>query len=227
MTVELFDNIASVYDGINRILSLGIDMRWRKQLLQHVPKFPDQILCDLATGTADQLITLAKSPFITKCYGFDLSTNMLLLGQKKLAKKGLRKKTLLQVGNALSIPVANGFCDLATISFGIRNVSEPGKCLTEMYRILKPQGTALILEFSLPSSPLIKGPYLLYLRHILPRIGGLLSKQKEAYQYLNRTIESFPSGASFLELMHSANFSECRHIPLSFGIASLYIGKKQ
>ena len=87
MTVELFDNIASVYDGINRILSLGIDMRWRKQLLQHVPKSPDQILCDLATGTADQLITLAKSPFITKCYGFDLSTNMLLLGQKKLAKK--------------------------------------------------------------------------------------------------------------------------------------------
>ena len=223
---ELFDRISPVYDMVNRIISLGIDKHWRNSLLKHVPLLPDQTLCDLATGTADQILALSKSPFIGKFYGFDLSTGMLLLGQKKLAKKGLKKKTLLQVGNALGVPVADQFCDLTTISFGIRNVTEPLKCLSEMHRILKPGGSCFILEFSIPTSKWIKTPYLFYLRHILPKIGFLISKNKEAYSYLNETIESFPSGQAFLQMMKTAGFSQLKQIPLSFGIASLYLGKK-
>ncbi len=223
---ELFDRISPVYDLVNRILSFGIDKQWRRSLLRHIPEGLDQTMVDLATGTADQILALSKSPFIGKFYGFDLSTNMLLLGQKKLAKRGLRKKTLLQVGNALGVPVADCFCDLATISFGIRNVSEPVKCLLEMHRILKPGGLGFVLEFSVPTSKLIRPPYLFYLRHILPKIGSWISKHKEAYSYLNETIESFPSGNAFLQMMKTAGFSSCKQIPLSFGIASLYIGKK-
>ncbi len=223
---ELFDKISPVYDLVNRIISLGVDKRWRNVLLKHVPILPDQTMVDLATGTADQILALSKSPFIGKFYGFDLSTNMLLLGQKKLAKKGLRKKTLLQVGNALGVPVSDQFCDLATISFGIRNVTEPQKCLSEMFRILKPGGSCFVLEFSMPKSKWIKTPYLFYLRHILPKLGFWISKNKDAYSYLNKTIESFPCGDAFLQMMKTAGFSNVKQIPLSFGIASLYLGKK-
>lgn len=223
---EMFDQISSVYDLTNRVISFGVDKFWRKSLLRHIPLLADQTHVDLATGTGEQILALSKSPFIGKFYGFDLSTNMLLLGQKKLAKKGLKKKTLLQIGNALSVPVANEFCDLTSISFGIRNVTEPLKCLTEMHRILKPNGLSFILEFSLPRSKIIRSFYLFYLRHILPKIGFLISKNNEAYSYLNKTIESFPSGEAFLQMMKSAGFSSCKQIPLSFGIVSLYVGKK-
>jgi demethylmenaquinone methyltransferase/2-methoxy-6-polyprenyl-1,4-benzoquinol methylase len=223
---ELFDRISPVYDLVNRVVSFGIDKRWRRALLPHVPAGTDQTLVDLATGTADQILALSKSPYIGKFYGFDLSTNMLALGQKKLAKRGLKKKTLLQVGNALGIPVASQFCDIATISFGIRNVTDPLKCLSEMHRILKPGGACFVLEFSIPTSKLVKAPYLFYLRKILPRVGSLLSKNKEAYTYLNKTIESFPSGNAFLQMMETAGFTSCKQIPLSFGIASLYLAKK-
>ncbi len=222
----LFDRISPVYDRVNRIISIGVDRHWRNSLLKHVPLLADQILVDLATGTADQILALSKSPYICKFYGFDLSTNMLLLGQKKLAKRGLKKKTLLQIGNALGVPVADQFCDLVSISFGIRNVTEPLKCLSEIHRILKSGGSCFILEFSLPKSKWIKKPYLFYLRHILPKLGQLLSKNREAYSYLNETIESFPSGEDFLQMMKTAGFAKTKQIPLSFGIASLYLGKK-
>lgn len=223
---ELFDRISPVYDLVNQIVSFGVDRRWRKAILAHIPVEPEQTLVDLATGTAAQILALSKSPYVGKFYGFDLSTNMLALGQKKLAKRGLKKKTLLQVGNALSVPVANQFCDIATISFGIRNVTEPLKCLSEMHRILKPGGSCFVLEFSIPTLKLIKLPYLFYLRKILPKIGSLLSKNKEAYTYLNQTIESFPSGDAFLQMMETAGFTSCKQLPLSFGIASLYSAKR-
>lgn len=224
---ELFDQIAPTYDGINRILSMGIDKMWRKAMLKHIPQKPNQVLVDLATGTADQIIAMAKSPFVEKLYGFDLSTQMLLLGQEKLIKKKLDKKSCLQIGNALAIPLPDQFCDIATISFGIRNVQDPLKCLQEMHRILKPGGICCILEFSLPPTKIVRATYLLYLRHILPKIGTILSKNREAYTYLNTTIESFPSGEAFLRLMHTAGFSSCKATPLTLGIASLYLGAGQ
>jgi len=223
---EMFDQISSVYDVTNKIISFGTDKLWRKSLLKQIPLLEDQTLVDLATGTGEQILALGNSPFIGKFYGFDLSTNMLLLGQKKIARKGLKKKTLLQIGNALSVPVANEFCDLTSISFGIRNTTEPLKCLSEMHRILKSKGLCFILEFSLPKSKIIRSLYLFYLRHILPKIGYLISKNREAYSYLNKTIESFPSGEAFLQMMKSAGFSSCKLFPLSFGIVSLYVGKK-
>jgi demethylmenaquinone methyltransferase/2-methoxy-6-polyprenyl-1,4-benzoquinol methylase len=222
----LFDRISCVYDFANRVLSFGIDKYWRNSIIKLIPSEPEQTLVDLATGTADQILSLSKSPHIAKFYGFDLSTNMLLLGQKKILKKGLRKKTLLQVGNAMQVPVASNFCDLVTISFGIRNVVDPLKCLNEMNRILKDDGTAYILEFSKPKSKFIRSLYFFYLRKILPRLGYLLSKNKEAYTYLNETIETFPSGEAFLNLMKSAGFISLRKHPLTFGIATIYVGKK-
>ena len=223
---QLFDTISPSYDLVNRLVSFGIDQRWRQTMLKEVPQVHGQTVCDLATGTGDQISVLAKSPFIQTLYGFDLSTQMLKIGQEKLKKANLLKKAILQVGNALSVPVKDEFCDLATISFGIRNVAEPVKCLIEMHRILKPTGKALILEFSMPKSKLVRNPYLIYLRHILPKIGGFISKSPDAYVYLNQTIESFPSGNAFLQMLQTAGFHSAKQIPLSFGIASLYIGHK-
>jgi demethylmenaquinone methyltransferase/2-methoxy-6-polyprenyl-1,4-benzoquinol methylase len=222
----LFDRISSVYDFANRILSFGIDKYWRNSLLGLIPSEPDLTLVDLATGTADQILSLSRSPHISKFYGFDLSTNMLLLGQKKILKRGLRKKTLLQLGNAMQVPVASNFCDLVTISFGIRNVVDPIKCLSEMSRILKSGGSAFVLEFSKPKSKLIRLAYLFYLRKILPKLGYMLSKNKEAYTYLNETIETFPSGEEFLKLMKDSGFITLKKYPLTFGIATIYVGKK-
>ncbi len=223
---ELFDRISPSYDLVNCLVSFGIDRGWRKKFLKYLPKQTELTMCDLATGTGDQIIAASKCPYIGKFYGFDLSTGMLNLGQKKLAKKGLKKKALLQVGNALSLPVADSFCDITTITFGIRNVTSPLKCLSEMHRILRPGGLCFVLEFSLPTSKWIKPSYLFYLRHILPKIGGMISKNKAAYTYLNETIESFPAGKAFLEIMEAAGFNDCKQVPLSFGIASLYIAKK-
>ena len=223
---ELFDRISASYDLVNRALSFGIDRGWRKKLLKYIPQKTGLTLCDLATGTGDQIIALKNSPFIGKFYGFDLSTGMLNFGQKKLLKIGLQKKAILHIGNALAVPIEDNFCDIATISFGIRNVTDPLKCLSEMRRILKPGGLCFVLEFSLPTSKLIKPLYLFYLRRILPKIGGILSKNKAAYSYLNETIESFPSGSAFLHLMETAGFISCKQVPLTFGIASLYIAQK-
>lgn len=222
----MFDRIAPTYDRLNRILSFGIDRGWRKKILKHLPASRDMTLVDLATGTADQILALAKSNRISSFMGFDLSLQMLTLGQKKIEKAGLKEQVLLQIGNALDIPLPPDSVDLATIAFGIRNVLDPLRCLREMHRILKKEGTAYILEFSTPTFPPFRLLYLFYLRTILPAIGNLLSKDPSAYTYLNQTIEEFPSGKPFGSLMHQAGFNHVQILPLTFGVATLYIGNK-
>lgn len=225
---EMFDRIASRYDLLNRTLSLRQDVAWRRRVCRHMPEGTDLVLLDLATGTADQLITLIRRvEAIETGVGVDMSEGMLEYGRVKVAEAGLESRIQLKRGDATEIPFDAESFDVVTISFGIRNVVDVSGALREMHRVLRPGGRALVLEFSMPGSALLRGPYLLYLRHILPVIGGFISGDRRAYKYLNQTVESFPSGAAFTALMDEAGFTDTQAFPLTGGIASLYVGDKR
>jgi len=223
---KMFDRISPTYDRINKILSFGMDKNWRKEVIRHLPLREHLRLLDLATGTADQLITLLESKAsIDSAVGIDLSSEMLQLGAKKIEAKPYRSRIQLLRADAEKIPFNDASFDAATFSFGIRNVSDPLISLNEIYRVLKTKGRCLILEFSLP--PVwIRGFYLFYLRRLLPKIGGLISKQPAAYRYLNETIETFPSGKDFLALMEQASFQKVKAHRMAFGGVTLYVGEK-
>jgi len=223
---QMFNAISPSYDRVNRILSFGIDQRWRKTLKKHLPEGSHIHLLDLATGTCDQLLELMKTGKINKACGIDLAEEMLDIGKGKIAKSAFADKVSLSVASALEIPLDDESFDCTTISFGIRNVGDPLKCLKEMHRILKPKGRALILEFSHPENRSVRMLNLLYLRYILPTVGGMFSGKKSAYSYLNRTIESFPYGEAFCSLMEEAGFKKITAYPLTFGVATLYVGEK-
>lgn len=224
---SMFDRIAHRYDLLNRLLSFGTDVRWRKRLSKHLPAGGQLQVLDLATGTADVLISLEKNcPRVQRGTGVDLSFGMLSHGLPKLRALGLAQRFRLLQGDAQRLPLPTAAYDAVTISFGIRNVLNVDAGLREMHRILKPGGRALILEFSLPANPLFRAGYLFYFRHVLPRIGALLSGDGHAYRYLNQTVETFPYGQAFCSLMENAGFQSVRAHPLTFGIATLYQGDK-
>ena len=224
---RMFDRIAPRYDLLNRLLSGGRDVAWRKRLARHLPPGEDLRVLDLATGTGDVLIMLDQaSGRICSGLGVDMAGEMLALGQRKLERGGLTGRFTLARADATVIPAADDSVDAVTIAFGIRNVDCVEKALAEMRRVLKPGGRALILEFSLPSTRLFRGGYLFYFRHVLPRIGGLISGDRQAYRYLNETVESFPYGEAFIQLMERQGFHSVKQHPLTFGIASIYEGEK-
>ncbi|NDD58134.1 MAG: bifunctional demethylmenaquinone methyltransferase/2-methoxy-6-polyprenyl-1,4-benzoquinol methylase UbiE [Chlamydiae bacterium] len=224
---KMFDQISPTYDAINRAMTGGLDKIWRKKMGDFLPKLPEIYLLDCATGTADQILTLVKDhPQIIKAEGIDLSTHMLNLGEKKIKAAALEKKISLYEASALDIPFADSSFDCVTMSFGIRNVTCPSSCLQEIFRVLKPSGRLLILESSIPSSPIMKCFHLLYLRKVLPNLGGFISKRKDAYVYLNQTIESFPYGKEFCNLMEINKFENAICHPLMFGAVSIYQADK-
>lgn len=223
---QMFNQISPAYDRVNRILSLGIDKGWRKIMNRHLPSGSNLHLLDLATGTCDQLLELMKTGKFASALGIDLAEGMLDIGRKKVDSTPFSDQVSLSVASALEIPSEDENFDCASISFGIRNVQNPLQCLQEMHRVLKPGGRALILEFSHPKNRLIRNLNLIYLRHVLPAVGGLFSGKKSAYSYLNRTIESFPYGKAFCTLMNEAGFQEAKAHPLTMGVATLYIGEK-
>jgi len=224
---RMFNRISGSYDLVNRLLSFGIDVRWRKRIARHLPGGEALHVLDLATGTADQLLHLsAASHRMGKGIGMDLADGMLEVGRKKVGDRGLAEKISLEVGDATNIPADAGQFDATTISFGIRNVPDVSAALREMRRVLKPGGRALILEFSLPRNRLIRALHLFYLRRVLPRVGGIVSGDTEAYRYLNRTIEAFPYGDAFCDLMREAGFERVQATPLTFGVATIYQGDK-
>jgi demethylmenaquinone methyltransferase/2-methoxy-6-polyprenyl-1,4-benzoquinol methylase len=223
--IEIFDQIAPLYDRTNRILSGGIDLYWRKKMASLLPKTAKIKLLDCATGTGDQLLSLLKnSPRIHQAVGIDLAKAMLKIGKAKL--KDHSHQVILKVASATDIPYSEDTFDCVTMSFGIRNVDNVPKCLKEIYRVLRPSGRALILEFSLPQNPWIQKPYLLYLNKLLPHIGKLISAHEEAYTYLARTIQSFPQHQAFCKLMEEAGFCSVKAHPLTFGIVTIYQGDK-
>lgn len=224
---QMFDRIADTYDPLNRTLSLRQDVAWRKKLATFLPPGEELALLDLATGTGDIVISLCqKSERIQEAVGMDLAENMLEIGREKLKRQGLDTKASLHQGDATAIPVEDESYDVTTIAFGIRNVDNVPKSLEEMYRVLKPGGRSLILEFALPKNALMRWGYLFYFRHVLPRVGGLVSGDREAYNYLNQSVEAFPYGNAFCDLMREAGFQNVKATPLTFGIAMIYQGDK-
>jgi len=224
----MFDRIAQRYDLLNHLLSGGIDVLWRQRVAEAVMAAQPARVLDVATGTADQLVTLYHMAGGSLKFGLgvDMAAEMLELGQRKLPPdRDIRFR--LARGDALALPVADGTMDAVTICFGIRNVVDAERGLAEMARVLRPGGTCVVLEFSLPANAQLRQGYLLYFRHVLPRIGGLVSGDDQAYRYLNETVESFPYGEDFCALMRAAGFAEVSVTPLTFGIASIYRGRKE
>ncbi len=223
----MFNTISRRYDTINRILSLGQDKSWRKKMAKQLPRKDMIHLLDLATGTADQIISLFEnSPQIEKAVGIDMAEKMIALAKKKMAPKPFSGKVKFLCANAEELPFEDDMFDVVTISFGIRNFENKEKALKEIHRVLKKEGRLLILEFSLPPHQVMKKFHLFYLRHILPIIGGMLSKSKKSYEYLNQTIETFPYGKDFLNLLKEHNFRKPSSKPLFFGAVSLYQADK-
>jgi demethylmenaquinone methyltransferase / 2-methoxy-6-polyprenyl-1,4-benzoquinol methylase len=223
---SIFNQIAFRYDLLNHLLSFGIDKRWRNKLINMIAHISHESLLDLATGTGDLIIGMAKQlPHLKETKGIDLSENMLEIAKEK-AKKVKNHKIMLEVGDIQDLNIKANTFDVVTIAFGIRNVEDTNRGIQEMVRVLKPGGSLYILEFSLPKSWIIRKFYLFYFRHVLPLIGGLLSGSKSSYTYLNQTVESFPYGEEFVELLTKTKLCETKATPLTFGIATIYQGKK-
>ena len=221
---QMFDNIAKSYDFLNHSLSFGIDNIWRKIAIKKLTNNPASIL-DIATGTADFAISASKH---TKAQitGIDISQGMLDVGNKKIIKKGLTDRIHLQLANSENLPFEDNSFDALTAGFGVRNFENLNKGLSEMNRTLKSKGIVAILEPSEPSSFPLKKFYNLYFHYILPFLGRIISKDKHAYSYLPESVTAFPSGKYFLTELEKAGFKNCEHVPLTFGIASLYIAIK-
>jgi len=225
---KMFDRIAYRYDLLNRLLSFRQDVLWRKRMCKELPPGDDLNVLDLATGTGDVLLGLYKqSGRIKTGIGLDKSGGMLSYGHEKLKQKNSNNDLSLMRGDAMSIGTQSNTFNATTIAFGIRNVPDVPRALREMYRVLKPGGRTLILEFSLPANWVIRTGYLQYFRHVLPRIGGIVSGDAQAYRYLNETVEQFPYGEAFSSMMRDAGFQQVKAFPLTFGIATLYLGDKE
>lgn len=223
----MFDRIAHRYDLINRVLTLRMDVGWRRKLGSRFPHREDLAVLDIATGTGDVLLfNLQNRKNIGLAVGVDVAPRMMQLGREKAARQGLADRVQFVQGDALALPFADQSFDVVTISFGIRNVTDVPRSLSEMYRILRPGGQALILEFSFPRNHLLRNTYMIYLRHVLPRVGGMLSGDTAPYRYLDKTVESFPYGKAFCDLMTAAGFVSVDEHPLTFGIATVYSGAK-
>lgn len=225
---KMFNRISSRYDLLNRLLSLGLDLSWRRRLCSLLPDKPELKVLDLATGTADVLITLAENtPHLTEGVGLDMAARMLDIGRKKIIKKDLDSRLSLRTADANKIPFEDESFDCTTIAFGIRNVDDPLAALREMHRVVRPGGRSLILEFSFPKNPLLRAGHILYLRTVVPALGWLLSGEYSAYKYLNETIEEFPYGEEFCALMRSAGFHQVSAHALLFGVATIYLGERE
>jgi demethylmenaquinone methyltransferase/2-methoxy-6-polyprenyl-1,4-benzoquinol methylase len=224
---RLFDEISPRYDLLNRLLSFGLDIHWRNRLSQFLPTHHPLHILDCATGTGDVLLRIFKQTSQVKsAVGVDLAEKMLEIGRKKIHMAQLDSQIKLQKGDAMNIPFPEKIFDATTIAFGIRNTPDPQKVLNEMQRVLKNKGRALILEFSLPSNPIIRFVHLTYLRYCVPLIGGLLTRHYQAYKYLNQTIEFFPYGNQFMQMMKQSGFTNVQAHPLLFGTATIYQGDK-
>jgi demethylmenaquinone methyltransferase/2-methoxy-6-polyprenyl-1,4-benzoquinol methylase len=221
----MFDNISGKYDFLNHFLSLGIDIQWRKKVLKIVKKENPKLILDIATGTGDLAILLSKVNPV-KIIGLDLSNGMLEVGRKKIAEKELTDLIEMVQGDSENLPFEDNHFDVITVSFGVRNFENLKKGLSEIYRVLKPTGTLVILEFSQPTQFPMKQLYSFYSNFILPLIGKLVSKDNSAYTYLPESVAAFPFGKDFVNILTDLNYNNVSHKALTFGIATIYTAKK-
>jgi len=223
---EMFDNISARYDLLNHVLSLSIDKGWRKKVVAMVSRKQPKLILDVATGTADLAIALEKT-HADKITGIDISAGMLEVGRKKVADKGLSQIITLEQADSENLPFPDDSFDAITVAFGVRNFENLEKGLREMNRVLKPEGHLLVLEFSQPQKFPMKQLYNFYFKNILPGIGKLVSKDARAYSYLPESVQAFPHGLAFMEILSRCGYEQGERIPLTFGIASIYEGIKK
>ena len=219
---QLFDRIASTYDGLNHGLSLNIDRRWRRRAVASMPAAT--CVLDVAIGTGDLAIEILRQGKAQQLTGIDLSMEMMRIGRQKCEARGLSVEFIY--GNAQAMPFADASFDGVTCAYGCRNFSDLDAGLREMYRVLRPGGQLTILEFSNPTNPVVRAFYSLYFDHLLPFVGRLVSRDQTAYTYLNRSVRHFCQGEEFLSHLREAGFSDLSAQPLTFGITTLYIATK-
>lgn len=221
----MFDDIAAKYDLLNRSLSMGIDVLWRKKTINSLKEVKPKHILDVATGTADLAIeALRLNP--DKVTGVDLSAQMLEFGRQKLAKRKLNDKITLVKGDSEKLPFSDKAFDAVTVAFGVRNFENLQSGINEMYRVLRPGGKIAVLEFSKPKAFPFKQVYNFYFSYILPSLGGVVSKSKDAYTYLPESVKHFPEGEAFTAYLQNAGFKKTTVKQLTFGICSLYTGIK-
>lgn len=222
----MFDRISPKYDALNHLLSFNIDKVWRRKTAKVVAKSNPKAILDLATGTADLAIELAKRNPQARIIGVDFSEKMLAIGKEKVLQQNFEDQIELVQGDAANLPFVDNSFDAVTIAFGVRNFEDLDKGLSEMLRVMKPEGQVVILEFSNPEKFPVKQVYRLYFKYILPKIGEWVSKDKSAYSYLPASVEKFPKPDDFLRILSNKGLKNGAKKSLSMGIATMYWGNK-
>ncbi len=222
---KMFDTISKEYDNLNRVISFGIDIKWRNKVVEIVGNTNPETVLDIATGTGDLAINLTKTS-AKKIVGLDISDGMLEVGRTKTSKLQLNDKIEMVLADSEELPFEANSFDAITVAFGVRNFENLEKGLSEIYRVLKPSGTFVVLETSVPTKTPYKQGYRFYSTKILPTIGRIFSKDKVAYKYLSDSAASFPYGEAFNNILQKTGFIAIENKPQTFGVATIYIAKK-
>ena len=223
----MFDAIAGHYDLLNHLLSAGIDRRWRRLAIRSLALSGTERVLDLCTGTGDLAIAArTATPAAARVIGIDFAGAMLQIGLEKLRRASMTGAVTLLRGDASRIPLADRSVDAVTIGFGIRNVENTAAACAEIFRVLKPGGQIAILEFAIPTTPLVRAAYLAYFNHVLPRIGRLVSRHNAAYGYLPASVGAFASPDEFVTILRNSGFATISASPLTFGIVFLYTASR-
>lgn len=223
---KMFNNISKSYDFLNHFLSLGIDRSWRRKAIAKLTDIQPKLILDVATGTGDLALEAERQLHPDKIIGVDIAVGMLDIGRKKIEKKGLHEIITLQEGDSEKMPFEDNSFDAVVVAFGVRNFANVENGLKEMIRVLRPGGKCVILEFSKPKVFPIKQFYNFYFRSILPGIGRMTSKDKKAYAYLYESVQAFPEGKDFEQLLVNLGLKQTECTPLTMGICSIYAGVK-
>jgi demethylmenaquinone methyltransferase/2-methoxy-6-polyprenyl-1,4-benzoquinol methylase len=223
---QMFDTISGNYDGLNRVISFGIDVKWRKKVLQIVSNKQPKTVLDIATGTGDLAILMTNTS-AEEIIGLDISAGMLEVGKKKIADKKLDHKIQMVLGDSENIPYPDNYFDAITVAFGVRNFETLEKGLAEILRVLKPNGVFVILETSVPTKFPYKQGYAFHSKFILPLVGKLFSKDKSAYKYLSDSANEFPFGEALNNILRKVGFIEVEDLPQTFGVATIYKASKK
>ena len=223
---RMFNHIAPYYDFLNHLLSLGIDIQWRKRAIKELPQGAGLHILDVATGTADLALEIHRQLKPEKIYGVDISRDMLDIGRAKIREKGWQGIIELQDGDSENLHFERDTFDAVTVAFGVRNFENLEAGLAEMFRVLKPGGRIVVLEFSKPRVFPFRQIFNAYFKYLLPLIGRLTSKDPRAYHYLFESVQAFPDGAAFLQVLGQAGFQKTKCIPLTLGVCSIYVGIK-
>jgi demethylmenaquinone methyltransferase/2-methoxy-6-polyprenyl-1,4-benzoquinol methylase len=223
---QMFDTISGNYDNLNRVISFGIDVKWRKKVLKLVAQEKPQTILDIATGTGDLAILMTQTN-ATKIIGLDISAGMLEVGVQKIAARNLSNTIEMVLGDSENMPFEDHYFDAITVAFGVRNFENLEKGLTEILRVLKPNGIFIILETSVPEKTPYKQGYQFYSKYILPLIGKLFSKDTAAYGYLSESAAAFPFGEKLNNILRKIGFIDIVALPQTFGVATIYSASKK